>query len=137
MRMNLLVDLLIYDNASATNDPADAIKIKKRVEEESVTEVSRHFPRIIADAVTDEVVVLPDANTDYLLMFTDQELNIMKTVLTDKLDDWIEPGVPQLLAKDIAYLRLEKFDSKHVDAALLIQTALRKIIEEIILRQAT
>ena len=76
MRMNLLVDLLIYDNASATNDPADAIKIKKRVEEESVTEVSRHFPRIIADAVTDEVVVLPDANTDYLLMFTDQEISV-------------------------------------------------------------
>ena len=70
-------------------------------------------------------------------MFTNQELNIIKTVLTDRLDDWIEPGVPQLLDKDIAYLRLEKFDSKHVDAALLIQTALRKIIEEIILRQAT
>ena len=68
-------------------------------------------------------------------MFTDQELNIMKTVLTDRLDDWIEPGVPQLLAKDIAYLKLEKFDPEYADAVLTIQTALRKIIEEIILRQ--
>jgi len=68
-------------------------------------------------------------------MFTDQELNIMKTVLTNRLDDWINPDVPQMLAKDIAYLKLEKFDPEYADVVLVIQTALRKIIEEIILRQ--
>jgi len=69
-------------------------------------------------------------------MFTDQELNIMKIVLTRRLNDWINSDVPKLLAKDIAYLKLDKFDPIwHIDSVLLIQTALRKIIDEIILRQ--
>jgi len=68
-------------------------------------------------------------------MFTDQELNMMKTVLTDRLNDWVDPSVSDKLAKEIAYLRLDKFDPEYADVVLPIQTALRKIIEEIIMRQ--
>lgn len=76
MRLNLLVDLLIHDNVNPTNDPADNIKVKKRVEESSVSEVTRNFPKKISDGATDEAIELPDANTDYLLMLTDQEVSI-------------------------------------------------------------
>ena len=76
MRMTLLVDLLAHDNEAPTNDPADAIKVRKLIEESSVTEVSRHFPRVISDGATDEVVILPDPTTDYLLILTDQQISV-------------------------------------------------------------
>ena len=76
MRLNLIIDLLAYNNEIPTNDPADGLKIKNQVEEENVSEITRHFPKIIQNGASDEEISLPDSNTDYLLMFTDQEVSI-------------------------------------------------------------
>lgn len=76
MRLTFLVDLLVHDNTNPTNDPADAIEIRKKVEESAVSEVTRNFPKKITDGTTDEAIELPDANTDYLLILTDQEVSV-------------------------------------------------------------
>lgn len=67
--------------------------------------------------------------------FNDKELEIIKDLLTAKLDSIADPGLPQLLSKDLAYLKHTLFHGKPEDV-ITIQTALRKTIEEIILRQA-
>lgn len=76
MRTTLLLDFLAYDNAEPTNDPANAIHLRKKVEEADVSEVSRLFPIVIADATVDEEISLPDANTDYLILLTDQQISV-------------------------------------------------------------
>lgn len=76
MRLSLLVDFLAYDNEQPTNDPADAIALKKRVEEASVSEVSRLFPQVIPDSTTDLAITLPDATTNYLILLTDQTISV-------------------------------------------------------------
>lgn len=75
-RLSLTLDFLAYDAPNTTNDPADAIRIKRTVEETSVTEVSRNFPRQVPDATVDLDVPLPDSTTDYLLILTDQAISV-------------------------------------------------------------
>lgn len=66
--------------------------------------------------------------------FNDNELKIIKELLTDKLDEFADPALPKLLAKDLAYLK-QAFFNGDADVVIPIQTALRKVIEEIILRR--
>lgn len=76
MRLSLTVDFLAYDSAQPTNDPQDAVKIKKRVEEATITEVNRYFPMAVPDATTDLAIALPASTTDYLLIFTDETVSV-------------------------------------------------------------
>jgi hypothetical protein len=76
MRLSLLIDFLIFNNTLSTNDPADRIEVKEKVEESSLTATTRHFPIVIADSTTDQAIGLPDSPTDYLLILTDQEISI-------------------------------------------------------------
>lgn len=72
--LRLLVDFLSYEG-TLSNNPADAVSIKSKVEETDVTEVFR-LQTSIADQTTDQAISLPDANTDYLLIFTDTEISV-------------------------------------------------------------
>ena len=72
--LRLIVDFLMYEGTN-TNDPQDAIKIKSKVEESDVSEGLRQLDSI-ADSTVDQAVTLPDANTDYLLLFVDREITI-------------------------------------------------------------
>lgn len=76
MRLDLLIDFLAYDNTEPTNDPADAVKIKKRMQFTDVDEVSRLFPTKVADGTTDQAIPLPDASSDLLIILTDQTISI-------------------------------------------------------------
>lgn len=81
--LKLIVDFLSYEG-TLTNNPADATQIKKKVEESDVTEVSR-FQSVISDGTTDQAIALPDAATDYLLIFTDREVSIKLNGSSDAL----------------------------------------------------
>jgi hypothetical protein len=76
MRTRLEVEFLAYDNSQPTNDPANAIKVKKRVEESSVSDITRYFPMTVANSVVDQAVILPDPNTDYIILLTDQTISV-------------------------------------------------------------
>lgn len=74
MKSKLTIDFISYDSA-LTNNPEDAIKIKKSVSESNITEVFRR-QESIANAVSNQVIPLPDVASDYLLIFTDQTITI-------------------------------------------------------------
>lgn len=76
MRTCLTLEYLAYDNAEPSNDPVNTIQLKKRVEEADVSEISRNFPTVVANAAVDQVIVLPDAATDYLIILTDQQISV-------------------------------------------------------------
>lgn len=72
--LSLTLDFLVFEG-SATNNPADAIKIKKTVQETDVSEVFRKMESV-ADGASDQSIPLPDASSEYLVIFTDQEISI-------------------------------------------------------------
>lgn len=72
--IKLTVDFLSYVG-NLTNNPTDSIKIKNIVEESTVTEIFRRLESI-ADSIVDQTIPLPDASTDYLLIFVDQDVSI-------------------------------------------------------------
>lgn len=76
MRLKLDLNLLVYDSTEQSNDPADAIRLKKSVEESDVSEVTRLFPIKIDDGAVDQAVALPDATTDYLILLTDRQISV-------------------------------------------------------------
>jgi len=69
------------------------------------------------------------------MKFNDKELEAIKIVLTDHLDSYADPSLHSVLAKDIAYLSPKHFDGVEPEDIYPFQTALRKVIEEIIMRQ--
>lgn len=73
--LDLTVDFLSYAASAATNDPADAISAKVRVQEDTVNAISRQ-QLVLADATVDQVVDLPDASSDYLLIFVDRQVSV-------------------------------------------------------------
>ena len=76
MRLDFLVDLLIYDNTTPNNDPANNIKVKSRIQEETITESLRHFPKVVSDGAVDEVIALPENPSDFILFLTNQEVSV-------------------------------------------------------------
>jgi len=73
------IDILIQMQAYAgapTNNPSDASKITERTQESNLTGFSRQTPSI-ADATVDQSIdCVPEANTEYLMIFTDQTISI-------------------------------------------------------------
>ena len=72
--LDILISFLSYDG-SLTNDPSDGNKIKNRIQDTNVTEVYR-YQTTVDDSTTNQAVNLPDAATDYLLLFIDREITI-------------------------------------------------------------
>lgn len=72
--LRISIDFLSYEG-TITNDPQDAISIKRKVEESNVSEVSRLQTSIPA-STSNQSIQLPDSSTDYLLLFIDRELRI-------------------------------------------------------------
>lgn len=75
MRLDVLIDFLAFDNSQPTNDPADATKVRNRTTEDSIVGVKR-CQISVPDSTVDQVIELPSANTEYLLILTDQEISI-------------------------------------------------------------
>lgn len=75
-KLKLLIDFLAYSSDKPTNDPSnDSTKAKLSVEESSFTELCRKQIDI-ADLTVDQTITLADANSDYLLIFTNQIITI-------------------------------------------------------------
>ena len=72
--LEIVLKFLSYDGAS-TNDPADATKITNRIQESNVAGVVR-YQAPIADGASDQAIVLPDSNSEYLLVFCDRQITI-------------------------------------------------------------
>lgn len=81
--LRIILDFLSYEG-TLTNNPQDAVAIKRKVEESNVSEVSR-FQSSIAPATVDQAITLPDATSDYLLLFIDRQISIKLNGSSDAL----------------------------------------------------
>lgn len=72
--LDIILDLLSYEG-STTNDPVDAIKVKNKSQETEITSITRQEFQV-ADGTTALSIVLPDADSDYLVILTDREISI-------------------------------------------------------------
>lgn len=81
--LRIILDFLSYEG-TLTNDPQDALAVKRKVEESNVSEVSRQLIKIAANT-TDEVINLPDADCDYICIYTDREISIKLNGSSDAL----------------------------------------------------
>lgn len=81
--LRIILDFLSYEG-TLTNNPQDAVAIKRKVEESNVSEVSR-FQSSIAAATVDQSITLPDATSDYLLLFIDRQISIKLNGSSDAL----------------------------------------------------
>lgn len=73
--LDITLQYLSYDTKAQSNDPADADKMKLRIQESTINQVFR-LQQAIANATVDQVVALPDANTTYLIIASDQSISI-------------------------------------------------------------
>jgi hypothetical protein len=74
INFDVLLNVLGYEGPQ-TNDPADAEKINNRIQESTVTALTRQRIQI-ADATTDQVIAIPDPNSEYLFVLTDRDISI-------------------------------------------------------------
>lgn len=81
--LRIILDFLSYEG-TLTNNPQDAVAIKRKVEESNVSEVSR-FQSSIPAATVDQAITLPDATSDYLLLFIDRQISIKLNGSSDAL----------------------------------------------------
>lgn len=72
--LNILIEFLSYDG-NLSNDPQDGNKIKNRIQDTNITEVYR-IQSTVPDTTVDLAMDLPDAATDYVLLFVDREVSI-------------------------------------------------------------
>lgn len=74
INLDIILEVLAYEGPQ-TNDPADAEKIKNRIQESTVLGLSRQRIQV-ADATTDQAITLPDPASDYLFILTDRDISI-------------------------------------------------------------
>lgn len=72
--LDIVLSLLSYEGA-ATNDPANGIKIKNKIQETEITDISLQQIKV-ADSTTDQAITLPAANSDYLIILADRDISI-------------------------------------------------------------
>lgn len=84
--VSLIIDFLMYEAKTPTNDPANALKLKNNLKYENLTEVNAFVPMVIPDASTDVSIPLPDSTNDILLITVTEtvsvKLNGSSTALT-------------------------------------------------------
>jgi hypothetical protein len=73
--LNLIVDWLSYDGAP-TNDPADSIRLKNKIVDSKIANVSRQQLQI-ADATSNLAITLPDNESQYMAILADQTISII------------------------------------------------------------
>lgn len=81
--LRIILDFLSYEG-TLTNNPQDAVAIKRKVEESNVSEVTR-LQSSIAPATVDQAITLPDSTSDYLLLFIDRQISIKLNGSSDAL----------------------------------------------------
>lgn len=74
-KLKFLIDFLAFSDAKDTNNPKDQTKIQLVTEETSFKSLLRQKIEV-ANAVTDQNIPVPEAATEYLLIFTDQEITV-------------------------------------------------------------
>lgn len=84
LKLDYITDLLIYEGTKEVNDPEDQIKARLKLQEATVTESFRR-QESIADGVTDQSIPLPDANSDYLWIFVDQQVSVKLNGSSDSI----------------------------------------------------
>lgn len=72
--LRFILDFLSYEG-TLTNDPQDAVSVKRKVEEANVTEVSRQMLSVPASS-TDLALALPDATCDYVVINIDRPISM-------------------------------------------------------------
>lgn len=72
--LEILIKFLNY-TGNIENNPEDAIKITNRIQQDDTTGQIR-YQNSIPDSTVDQAIALPDAATDYLLIFIDREVTI-------------------------------------------------------------
>lgn len=73
--LDITLKYLSYDAKAQSNDPADADRLNLRLQDNGVNQVFR-LQQSIASATVDQVVSLPDPNTSYLIISSDQSISI-------------------------------------------------------------
>jgi len=72
--LDLILDLLTYEGPHST-DPADSIRVKSKIQETEITDVTRQQISI-ANAVIDQTINLSASSSDYLFILADQDISI-------------------------------------------------------------
>lgn len=84
-KLKLLIDFIAYRSKSPTNSPSDdSTQVKLLTQEADFSELCRKQIDI-ADATVDQSVTLADADSDYILIFTDQEVTIKLNGSSDSI----------------------------------------------------
>lgn len=73
--LRFVSDFLAFSDEKATNDPKDQTKIQSATEESSFKSLLRQ-KITVATATTDQVIPLPEVNSEYLLIYTDREVTV-------------------------------------------------------------
>jgi hypothetical protein len=73
-RLDILFNLLSYEG-SQTNDPADAIKVKNRIEVSDIS-ASQRVQLVLADNTIDQAIILPEIPVDYLAILVDRQITV-------------------------------------------------------------
>ena len=74
-KLSILSDFQAYSDLKQTNDPKDIDRIKINLEESSFSVLNRQKIQI-ADSTVDQAISIAAANSEYLLIYTDQEISI-------------------------------------------------------------
>ncbi len=81
--LDLIIDLLAYEGA-ATNNPADAVKIRNKVQETAIIDLNR-YQFSIADLAADQAISLPADEALYTVILVDREVSIKLNGSSDAL----------------------------------------------------
>ena len=73
--LRLAMDFLAFSDTAKTNDPKDQTKIQSVTEESTFKSLLRQ-KIVVVDSTVDQVIPVPEANSEYLLIHTDQEITI-------------------------------------------------------------
>lgn len=74
-KLRFLSEFQAYNDTQQTNNPKDVTRIQLLTEEASFSCFDRKQVKV-ADATVDQSIALTDSNSEYLLIYTDQEITI-------------------------------------------------------------
>ena len=74
-RIDITLDVLTQESTEFTNDPADCIKVIRRIEQDNVKEITRLVMQVLGGG-TVETVPLPDAFAHYVIIYSDRTLSL-------------------------------------------------------------
>ena len=74
-KLKFVTDFLAFSDSQATNDPKDQTKIESVTEESSFKSLLRQ-KIVVTDATVDQSIPVPEANSEYLLIYTDREITV-------------------------------------------------------------